>query len=293
MAIPASGQYPQYSGSLIHPKVSMDLVDLFYCTSIYPDISTTEYTGELNKCGDQITFFREPEVTVRDYQKNKTLVHDTFEAAPVTMIIDKAKYFSVKVDKIDQKQICNWPKWEKAIVKRASYRTAQVVDTSLLASMYPDIDPANRGDNAGVLSGEYDLGVTGAPILITSANIIQYLSYLHGVLDEQCAPQEGRFVILPAVAKTILLNSDLKAAYMTGSTSTLLNGRLPNEVMGFRIYVSNNVASVFDAGVGDTAHYPHGANTALRRQASYPYSLKRGRHSTAPWSTSSTDSLRP
>jgi len=48
---------PQYSGNLISPMFSMDLLELFYCTSIYGEISTTEYSGTLEKCGDQVTFY--------------------------------------------------------------------------------------------------------------------------------------------------------------------------------------------------------------------------------------------
>jgi hypothetical protein len=46
MAVPAAPGYPQYSGNLISPMFSMDLLELFYCTSIYGEISTTEYSGQ-------------------------------------------------------------------------------------------------------------------------------------------------------------------------------------------------------------------------------------------------------
>ena len=70
MPVPAAAGYPQYSGSLITPIFRMDLLERFYDTTLYSEISTTEYTGELNKGGDQITFMREPKVIVRDYDKN-------------------------------------------------------------------------------------------------------------------------------------------------------------------------------------------------------------------------------
>ena len=59
MAIPAASGYPQYSGNLINPLFSMDLLERFYASTIYSDISSTEYTGELEKGGDQITFWRD------------------------------------------------------------------------------------------------------------------------------------------------------------------------------------------------------------------------------------------
>jgi hypothetical protein len=250
MAVPAAPGYPQYSNNLISPMFSMDLLELFYCTTIYGEISTTEYSGQLEKCGDQITFWREPEVTIRDYEKGGTIIHDTIESEPITMVVDRAKDFSIVISQIDEKQICNWPSWRESFLKRAAYNLSKAIDTSLLGEMYLDVDPANAGPNAGIISGSYNLGETGAPAAITSSNVNQYLTYLHGVLDEQCAPREGRFVVLPAVGYTTLLNSDLRAAYLTGmDTSPLINGRLPPQVGGFNVFISNNLPIVFDGAV--------------------------------------------
>lgn len=250
MAIIAASGYPQYSGNLISPMFSMELLEQFYCSTVYKDISTTEYTGELTKCGDQITFFREPEVRIRDTQKNQTIEHDTIDSEPVTMVVDRAKDFSIKISQIDEKQICNWDQWKQRFLQRAAYRLAMSIDQSLLAQMYFDADPLNRGETAGAQSGNVQLGAAGNPVPVTSVNVTQTLSLLHQVLNEQCAPSEGRFVVLPPAAVTVLMNSDLRAAYLTGlSWSPMINGRLPDQVMGFTIMQSINVPRVFDAAV--------------------------------------------
>lgn len=256
MPIPAAAGYPQYSGNLINPLFSMDLLERFYCTTIYSDISTTEYTGELEKFGDQITFWREPEVRIRDYIKNQKIEHDDLDSEPVTMTVDKAKDFSIKVNQIDEKQIQNFATWKEKFLKRAAYRMAQAIDPELLTEMYTSVDPLNAGANAGVLSLNVNLGVTGAPVVLTSANITEVLSQIHQVLDERCAPAEGRFIVLPPAAITLLRNSDLKAAYLTGlSWSPLVNGRIPDEVMGLMIMNSINVPRVFDAGVNKWCYH--------------------------------------
>ena len=121
MPVPAAAGYPQYSGSLITPIFRMDLLERFYDTTLYSEISTTEYTGELNKGGDQITFMREPKVIVRDYDKNGKIIHDTIDGEPVTMTIDYAKTFSIKMNHIDEKQIQNFEKWKAAFLKSAGY----------------------------------------------------------------------------------------------------------------------------------------------------------------------------
>lgn len=251
MGVPAASGYPQYSGNIITPLFSMELLELFYCTTVYGEISTTEYSGELERYGDQITFWREPEIVIRDYEKGGPIMHDTIDSEPITMVIDTAKDFSIEISQIDEKQIENWPAWRQAFLRRGAYNLATAIDSSLLANMFLNVDPNNAGTTAGVKSHSYNLGTTGSPAPITSSNVTQYLSYLQGVLDEQCAPREGRFIVIPPVMYTVMLNSDLRAAYLTGmDTSPMINGKLPPQVAGFNVYVSNFVPSVFDAGAG-------------------------------------------
>jgi hypothetical protein len=250
MGVPAASGYPQYSGSLISPMFSLELLERFYTSTIYSDISTTEYTGELEKGGDQITFWREPEVIVRDAHKNKKIEHDTINAEPVTMVIDRAKEFSIKVSQIDEKQIQQWPKWKESFLRNAGYQLAQAIDPDLLDEMYTSAAAANQGATAGAQSASINLGTAGAPIVLTSSNIIEVFSQVHQVLDEAKAPREGRFITLPPAGITALRNSDLQAAYMTGlSWSPLTNGKIPDEVMGFTIMQSLNIPSEIDATV--------------------------------------------
>lgn len=256
MGVPAASGYPQYSGNLINPMFSMDLLERFYTSTIYSDISTTEYSGELQKGGDQITFWREPEVVVRDAYKNKKIEHDTINAEPVTMIIDRAKEFSIKVSQIDEAQIQQWPKWKDSFLKSAGYQLAQAIDPDLLNEMYTGAAASNQGATAGIQSASINLGSPGAPLAITKNNIIEVLSLAHQVLDEAKAPRENRFITLPPAGITALRNSDLQAAYMTGlSWSPLTNGKIPDEVMGFTIMQSLNLPSVVDGTVNKLSYH--------------------------------------
>jgi hypothetical protein len=242
MAIKAAAGYPQYSGSIITPMFSMDLLEQFYCTTVFSDISTTEYVGELTKCGDQITFFKEPEVRVREYIKNQRIEHDTIDSEPLTMVIDRALDFSIKMNQIDEEQICNFAKWRESFLRRASYQLARTIDSAVLNSLFLDVDPANRGSKAGFISKNLDLGSAGAPLTITPANAIDIMSKVHQVLDEQCAPRDGRFMVVPPSFLTALRASDIKSALLTGlGWSPLINGRLPETVMGFTLLESVNL----------------------------------------------------
>lgn len=247
MAVPAASGYPQYSNSLITPLFRMDLLERFYTTTVYSDISTTEYTGDLNKGGDQITFMREPKVVVRDYDKNGKIIHDTIDGEPVTMTIDFAKTFSIKMNHIDEKQIQNFDRWKAAFLKSAGYELTRAIDPQLLTEMWTNVAPYNQGDTAGLVSKNVNLGKTGTPVAVTSTNVASVLAQVWQVLDEALAPRDGRFIVLPSVAMTVLKNSELRLAYATGLNSTpMINGRLPDTVAGFTILESQNVPSVMD-----------------------------------------------
>jgi len=232
---------------------SSKLVEQFYCSSTYADITTTEYSGELNKCGDQITFFRSPRVRVRRGQKDSTIKHDTIDTCPITMVVDKELEFSVKIAKIDVKQICNWDAWQTSLLKSASYNIGEAIDQELLAKMFVEADSQNKGPTAGVRTHSYNMGEVGAPVAITSDNIWQVLTQVAGVLREQCLPMEDLFLVLPDVALPILLNSPMLSANagLAGAccevaSNAILNGKIPAKIAGFDVYISHNVFSATD-----------------------------------------------
>lgn len=250
MAVPAASGYPQYSNSLITPLFRMDLLERFYTTTVYSDISTTEYTGDLNRGGDQITFMREPKVMVRDYDKNGKITHDTIDGEPVTMTVDFAKTFSIKMNHIDEKQIQNFDKWKAAFLKSAGYELTRSIDPQLMTEMWTNVAPYNQGANAGLISKNINLGATGSPLAVNPANVAVVLAQVWQALDEALAPREGRFIVLPSAALTVLKASELRLAYATGLSGTpMINGKLPDTVAGFTILESQNVPSVMDGSV--------------------------------------------
>jgi hypothetical protein len=210
--------------------------------------------GELTKCGDSITFYRPPHIQVMNYQKDMTLKRQTFEMKPVTLSVDKAVYFDFKIDRIDEKQICNWPQIKSRLVESAARSAANNVDCEILGEVFADASRYNRGATAGVQSKCYNLGDVGAPLVINRLNVLDVLLDMQAVLDEQCVPTEGRYIVVPAKFKTIILSSDLRSVCFSGlAQSTMLNGKMPDNIAGFDIYISNHVSSVIDAGTNARA----------------------------------------
>lgn len=254
MGVPAASGYPQYSGNLITPIFRMQLLERWYCSTLYSDIASTEYTGDLSKGGDEITFWREPKVVVRKYVKNQPIVHDTIDGEPVTMKVDEAYTFSIKMNHIDEQQIQNFDTWKAAFLKSAGIELARAIDPLLLTEMYTAA--TNYGPTAGVQSQSINLGEAGAPLVITKDNIIEVFSLVHQVLDEACAPKEGRFITLPPAGVTALRNSNLQNAYMTAlNWSPMINGRIPDMVMGFTVLESMYLPRVIDGGVNKLSYH--------------------------------------
>jgi hypothetical protein len=249
-AIPAAAGYPQYSGNLMHPLVSQNLLERFTTTTVFGAISSTEYTGELVGRGDKITFFKAPEVAVRNSVKGGVIKHDTLTADTHTMVIDRACEWSVKIALLDERMMGMWEKMRAGMVTAAADALAQKQDRDLLGSIYLDADPDNFGSEAGTQTHAYDLGDIGAPIILADGeDISKLLSRLHGVLNEQYAPRQNRFVVMPPIAETYLLQSSFFAliGHQGGySPDQILNGMMAQKVMGFSIYVSHNTASIID-----------------------------------------------
>ena len=82
------------------------------------------------------------------------------------------------------------------------------IDTDVLANIYSDVTAVNKGATAGFRSGDINLGVSGTPLLLTKANVLEFIVDLGTVLDEQNVPETGRWLVLPAWICGLIKKSD-------------------------------------------------------------------------------------
>ena len=147
------------------------------------------------------------------------------------MLIDKAKYYSFKVDDVLAAQA------DINMLEGASTDAAEgmriAVETEVLA---------------GAITGATSIGSQTA---ITSANILENILLMSKQLDELNIPEEGRFIVLSPEFISLLKQSELRQAYVTGdATSPLRNGQV-GMVDRFNVFQSNMVytpASGADSG---------------------------------------------
>ena len=215
------------------PEVFSKLLQAkFYSKSILPEISNTDYEGEISGQGDKVTVRTVPAVTINDYAG--TITTQELTTAKVEMNIDKAKYYSFKVDDVLSAQ----------------------ADINMLEAASTD---ASEGMRIAVETDVLSSAVTGATTIgaqttITSSNILEEILTLSKTLDELNIPEEGRFIVLSPEFISMLKQSELRQAYLTGDAASPLRNGLVGMVDRFKVFQSN---MVYTPAAGGDAGYTH------------------------------------
>jgi|TARA_B110000046_G_scaffold74421_1_gene82398 hypothetical protein len=204
----------------------------FYKESVLPAISNTDYQGEISGQGDKVTIRTVPAVTIGDYAGSISTQELT--TAKVELLIDKAKYYSFEVQDILKAQS------NIDLLEAASGDAAQgmrvAVETDVLS---------------GIVTGATTVG---SQTTITASNVLTTILGMSTALDNLNIPEEGRFIVVSPEFVSLLKQSELRQAYLTGdSTSPLRNGMV-GMVDRFTVYQSN---MLYTPGSGADSGYTH------------------------------------
>jgi len=249
MSTPRVAGHPDYSSegtSGFIPEVwSAKLAKKYYKRTVLTAITNTDYEGEIKKQGDKVIIRTVADVTIFEHQKGMTLPKQRPESPDIEMDINKGYGWNILLDDVDkvQSDIELLNKFTDDAAKQLNI----TVDTALLGSIYADADSNNCGTTAGLDTNGYNLGASGAPIQITSTNVIDYIVACGGVLDEQNVPDENRWMVIPSWMAVLLKSSDLKDASMTNDAKSVIRTGLLGMIDRFVLYQSNSIASVTDS----------------------------------------------
>lgn len=240
----SSNPSPDYSGVFIPTIWSGKLIEKFYDASVIPAIANTDYEGEISSYGDKVVIRQSPNISINAYEAEQSLVFERPSASTVELTIDKGFYFNTILDDVMEVQsdldlLSMWS-------DDASEQMKIQIDTEVLDNaMMGTAAAANRGATAGRISGDIDLGITTAPLTLEAAtggsntNVIDFITRMGQVLDEQNVPETGRWMIVPAWLAAMIKRSELKDASLAGDTTSIVrNGRL-GSIDRFTIYLSN------------------------------------------------------
>jgi hypothetical protein len=217
-AFPTAGA--NSAANFISEVWSKKLQAKFYASTVLPQVSNTDYEGEITGQGNKVIIRTVPDVTVADY--TGTISYADLTTTKVELNIDKAKSYAFKVDDVVKAQ-GNFDYWNAAAQDAAeSMRIA--VETDVFTNIVTTFTPA----------------VVDATST-TKTNILEKILNAGQTLDEGNVPETGRFIILSPQYVNLLKQSDLKDASLAGDgTSILRNGRV-GMIDRFTVYMSNNL----------------------------------------------------
>jgi hypothetical protein len=239
-AFPTAGA--NSAANFISEVWSKKLQAKFYASTVLPQVSNTDYEGEITGQGNKVIIRTVPDVTVADY--TGTISYADLTTTKVELNIDKAKSYAFKVDDVVKAQ-GNFDYWNAAAQDAAeSMRIA--VETDVFTNIVTTFTPA----------------VVDATST-TKTNILEKILNAGQTLDEGNVPETGRFIILSPQYVNLLKQSDLKDASLAGDgTSILRNGRV-GMIDRFTVYMSNNLLKPASGTDANKTHTIYGHPKAM------------------------------
>jgi len=193
---------------------------------VFRRFCNTNYQGMISDQGDRVKINSIGPVSVSDYTKNSTVVsYENLNDASQWLVIDQAKYFAFGLDDIDAAQ--SNADLMAAAMNDASYRLSNAADT-YIASLH---------SQAGITTG---LGTTASPTEVTAAKVVGQMAEIARRMSDADCPEQDRWMVVPP-----WFHLKLRLAKIVNEVTTdeaLIEGAA-DRILGFSIFVSNNVAT--------------------------------------------------
>lgn len=235
-----------YSGSFIPTLWAAKLNRKFYLTTVFGEITNSDYAGEISNLGDKVVINNIPQITIGDYTIGGGLTYAVPTPSTLELVIDRAKSFAFQVSDVVAHQ-SNLNMMEAFTdeatmqMKVALDRAVLFGDSSAKPGIVNDVAAGNQGATAGVLSGGYNLGTAASPVSLTANNILATLTAMSGVLDEQNIPETDRWLLIDPLTRQLLMQSNLaQAQFMGDDKSMVRNGKI-GMIDRFTVYVTNQL----------------------------------------------------
>lgn len=237
----------QYGSKIVDKTYSKTWLVKWYLETDFRNVASTTYESDL-KQGHSLRIRIKPDITINDYTANADITFEMPTTTYVDMDIDQAKYFAVKEDKVETQQsdMDNKSAWLDDGMKRMEIE----VEKDCYSLWYTEADANNSGAAAGT-AGIYNLGTKAAPVLLTDVNITEYIGLHANVLDDKDVPEDMRNIVVPKwVRNLIALSPEFIKANESGDKVTAARDRYIGKIMGFKVYVSNNLDVETNGGAG-------------------------------------------
>ncbi len=222
----------------------------FYSKTVTSHITNNDYAGEIVGKGSKLVIPTSPEVQIHDYHKGQALQVGHLDSDAVEMTVDRAKYFNFIIDDIDERR--NYLPMVDQAMNVAAARQKTIIDKDILCDLPNHVASCNQGNEAGAISGSYDLGTATTAIAATSENIVDLMIDARSVLEEQNIGDDidsendgkGFWIVLPTWVKNRALKDiRLSDASARGSQSSLVSGKI-GMIDDLNVIQSNNLPMI-------------------------------------------------
>jgi hypothetical protein len=137
---------------------------------VVPQITNTDYEGEVKGQGDKVVINTVPDIAISKYAKGSVINWQLAESPAVELLVNRAIQFAFKMDKIDMHQFL-LKNYMDICAQDAAEQQKIYIDTEYLGAVYADADSHNKGIAAGRKTASYNLGAATVPIAITKTKI--------------------------------------------------------------------------------------------------------------------------
>ena len=280
MAFSSAAGYGNLPNGNFSPVIYSKQVQLaFRKASVCEAITNSDYFGEIAAMGDSVKIIKEPEITVKAYERGTTITQQDLDDEDFSLTIDKANYFAFKVDDIEEAH--SHVNFQGLASDRAAYRLGDQFDQDVLGYLTGFKQSAIHGTPNAVnttVYGSVAVSTAGTDELLSSMKIdaadfagsggdalalqprtggatdstpaagdtfpLTVIARMSRLLDQQNVDTQGRWLVVDPVFMELLKDEDSRLFNADFGGSGLQNGQIGTNIHGFRVYTSNNLPSV-------------------------------------------------
>ncbi len=251
----------------------------FRKASVAEAITNSDYFGEIANMGDSVKIIKEPEITVKAYERGTTITPQDLDDEDFSLTIDKANYFAFKVDDIEEAH--SHVNFQSLASDRAAYRLSDQFDQDVLGYLTGFKQSALHGTPDTVnttVNGSVAVSTAGTDELLSSMKIdandfggsagdalalqprtggatdstpaagdtfpLTVIARMSRLLDQQNVDSQGRWLVVDPVFMELLKDEDSRLFNADFGGSGLQNGQIGTKIHGFTCYTSNNLPAV-------------------------------------------------
>lgn len=268
MGVQLASGLPDYgpAGTINYsPEVySGKLVEKFYKSTVFGEIATTDYEGEIAGFGSNVIIRTIPDVTVSNYVVGAGLSAQYPTSNSVTLSIDQAKSFAVALNLVDMRQAD--VDMADIFANDGSVQLRIAADADMLETIPVDVSADNSGTTAGRDSNSINLGDSTTPVSVTKTNVVDFIVDCGTVLDEQDLPDEGRWMVAPPWFMALIKQSDLRIASLSGDGVSIARNGKVGEIDRFTLFQSRNLLRQTSPGPATYVMFGHSAGLTFAAQ---------------------------